>query len=120
MSQTDIRVRMSESWIEIDANVTPSLEIIKEFAVKEFIADGYDLANTVKMNSNGNPYLLCIDKQENKKAALYMFKHLSVNVKENQRFRANDISIYYVKDDKGSYGLVIGEPGFKGGLSFAW
>jgi len=118
-----VKIRLSENWIAIDSDITPSIEILKEFRVNDMKKDGYKLASIVKKNVNGTPYLLCLDPQQNKKTALYMFKHLSENVNVNQKLHPSEISLYYVKSkdrETGSdrYGLIIGEPNFEGGVTF--
>ena len=116
------KVRLSDSWIAVEETPESSIEILHEFSVKEIKAEGYKLSNQVKLNSNGTPYLLCIDEQEGKKAALYMFKAFASNVKENQLLKADEVAIYQVEseDEDGNTvkGLIIGAPDFKGGVSF--
>lgn len=117
-----VKVRLSDSWIAVEESTESTLEVLNEFTVKDFKAEGYKLSNQVKHNSNGTPYLLCIDEQENKKAALYMFKAFATNVRENQLLKADEIAIYHVTSTNNEgveeKGLIIGAPDFKGGVSF--
>lgn len=116
------KVRLSDNWISVEESPESSIEILHEFTVKDIKAEGYRLSNQVKLNSNGTPYLLCIDETMGKKAALYMFKAFASNVKENQLLRADEVAIYHVTstNDEGveEKGLIIGAPDFKGGVSF--
>lgn len=112
------KARVSAGWMENEPFEGGKLTTKEEYSVDDFKAEGYQLANQVKLNSNGTPYLLAIDTVEDKKAALYMFKAFAANVKENQILSKSDISIYLVEDEDGNEGFVIGAPDFKGGISF--
>jgi hypothetical protein len=118
-NKTGASVRISADWIENTPNEGATLKTLDELTVADFIADDYQLSNQVKLNSNGTKYLLCIDKQTNKKAALYMFKAMAESVKENQLLTKEQIAIFLVENtEDGKKGFVIGQPGFKGGISF--
>lgn len=117
--QKGASIRVSAGWIANTPNEGATIKTLEELTVDDMIADDYQLSNQVKLNSNGTKYLLCIDKQKNTKAAIYMFKAFAESVKENQLLAKKDIAIFLVENtEDNSKSLVIGAPGFSGGISF--
>ena len=115
------RTSFKDNWISLENS---SDAISTSYSVDDFVAAGFRLKNKIALNSNGNPYLFCVDTETQTGSAIYLSNGLKAKllgvdeVQDGQNYSdlegvtltKNDINIIVLETEEGP-ALIIARKG---------